>query len=304
MIAELNFLRDIVQPFLAFLADASAGLPIIGLLGLLIGRRGHANFCLAASRACLKLVLFLGISGLLLYPLSCYLVLSAMESGFTWLRIFMSLPGMPWFSAWLAWLLGYFLIIAAYLSSGNVNTLTNRFSFSEIKLPTIMLAFAAFCFASSFFLVTWPFAGMPAELSPQRVVVAVLRNAFRHWFTALSVAGALGLVTAPFMLAKIPHTQSEKDNTIRWCSIWAFGAAFPSALTNLGLLLGVLARGHASIFSIPGAYSQVIAISCGTLALFCWIWCFFKKVSSSLAWLAIALLLCKAYAPLINSFFS
>lgn len=303
MLIEFNFLRDIVQPFLALLVDASAGLPVLAVLGFLIGRRGHAKFCLAAGRQCLKLDLLLGLSGMLFYPLACWLLIQN-ENGLEWFAIFASPPGMPWFSAWLAWLAGYGLGFLAFASSCHVTTKDERLVFPEIKMPVLMGIFAAFCFAASFFLVTWPFAGIPAELSTQRVLVAISRNTLRHWFVALSCAGAVALALTPFILAKLPHSQVEKENTLRWCAIWAFGAALPSGLINLGLLLGILIRGSGSILAMPGAYAQLIAISCGTLAIFCWIWCFFRKTSGIIAWLALFLLLGKTYAHQINSFFS
>lgn len=302
MLIECNFLRDIIQPLLAVLVDASAGLPVLAILGLLIGRRGHANFCLDAFRQCLKLGLLLGLSGMLFYPISCYLLLYKNETGLAWLAIFASLPGMPWFSAWIAWLTGYCLVFLAFKSACRVTTRDDRFVFSEIKMPVLLGTIAALCLAASFFLVTWPFAGMPAELSTQRVLVAISRNTLRHWFAALSCAGAVTLACAPLILAKIRHSQTEKDNALRWCAVWAFGAALPSGLANLGLLIGILVRGHASVLAMPGAYAQIIAVSCGTLAILCWVWCFFRKSSGCISWLGFLLLLGKTYAPQLNSF--
>lgn len=299
MLPATYFLYELISRILAFFADGAAAMPVLAALGLMIGRRGHASFCIAGSGILLKLCIFLACAGLLYFPYSCYVTLLPYNPGSGWISALFSMAGMPWCSAWLAWGIGFAFAGAARMAVLHVKPGEDRFNFHAIKVPFLLMLGAAASFFASYFLGGWPFAGAPAELSGQRVLVAVLRNAFRHWFLALSTGGAIGLALAPLLLENMQASEEVKRQAQRWCALWACACAIPSCLQNWALFIGMLARGIPMAAQTQGALVQAIAISCATIALACWLFCLWKKRSGFMAWLGLLFLVLKycAFLP-------
>lgn len=283
--------------------DGAAAMPVLAALGLMIGRRGHAQFCRPGALRLLRLSLWLAPAGVIYFPLSCYFTLFPYKPGLNWIAAFFSLPGLPWLSAWLAWIAGCALLYAGLAALGHVRILNERLEFAQVKTAFLLTLAAAACFFATWFLNAWPFAGLPAELSLQRVLVAVSRNTFRHWFLALSTGGAIALALAPRYFRQLEATTQERAEALRWCALWAAAGAIPSCLQNLGIMLGLLGRAMPAAGGGPGAQAQIFAIACGALALAGWIFCFWKKRSGLVAWLALVLLALKYCSPWLASFF-
>lgn len=301
MLSASYYFYELILRILAFLADGASAMPLLGALGLLIGRRGHASFCAAGARLLLKLAIPLSFAGLIYFPCFCYVTLLPYNADASWIRAFFSLPGMPWLSSWLAWGAGCAFLQAVRLSGLHPRIIEDRFSFAAVRLPCLLMLAAAFCFFATYFLSGWPFAGAPAELSTQRVLVAVSRNAFRHWFLALSTGGAIALALAPSLLENTRADEALKGQALRWCALWAAACAIPSCLQNWAFLFGMFARSMPVAAEAQGLVTQTAAVLCASFALACWLFCLWKRRAGFPAWLGLALLLLKYCVPLLGA---
>lgn len=290
---------------LAFLLDGACGLSLPAAFALIFGRKGHAAFCASGSRSLLFLSLCAGISGIVYYPLSCFMVLAPYGNMGppSFLQSLFSPGGMPWFSAWLVWLAGLALLLAAFYQCGRlkIGAMADSFRMAQIRLPFYLALGGSLCFFSSFFLINWPFGGMPPELSTQRVLLAVGRNAFRHWFFAFAAGGAIALAFAPYCLSRINCDKIEKMNAARYCAMWAACGAIPACFTNWGLILGLLLRNGVLPQIQAGMHIQLLGLFCLTFAIACWLFCFWKKRAGLIAWLGLFFLFLRALAPLLRS---
>lgn len=282
---------------------AAAALPMLTALGLVFGRRGNGVFCLWGCSRMGGLSLVLSLAGPVCILANYILQMTALNASDLFAPFF-TRPAMNYSLTLLIWLMG---MACLYLGANNLNNdlaIACSRQIEEYELGSIKGAFWPLLLASGLFFITfmsshWPFGGFPAELSHQRVVMAVLRNAARSYFMALAPAGAFACVYAAWHAKRIPAADSGLlQSATRWCAFWAFVGYLPHCLQNLGILLGAGARANAFANPELGLYSQMLALALLFAGLACFAPILFrKKASASLAYAGLFLFFCAHVAP-------
>lgn len=291
-------------------ANAAATLPLMAALAILIGRRGHAAFCLAGARTLAGLALCLTAAWPLLVVTDAMVQLSLATQApltsrlaalFTRAGAGISLGVAAWVcGAGFLWLGRSACAAAAMrLSPG-----ADRYPARAVRAPLAALLAAAFCALCALALKNWPFAGPPPGMDLWRVAAVVGKHACRAYFTALTSGGAVGVA---LVAARAGGQEGRPDTTeitgaVRWCALWAVAGALPQLLERWGLTVGVWLRGSAA--PLPGnpraALIQVVALGLLTLAVAGWAALLVGRRPLRhlpLAWAALALLLLAVSAP-------
>lgn len=258
-----------LQLALGICQQASAGLPLLIILGLAAGRRGNGGFFLSGNRACLDLGLFLAFWGIFYFPtayLAEILAYGGTESPI-WQPFFAS-PGLPWAASMLAQTGGFIFLCAA--KYGMPKNLGEAYRLRDLRVPLIFCLCALFCLGATFFLINWPFAGYPPGLSGERVFQAVLKNSFRKYFTAFTPAGGVALAWALWKLKK-PASEANRLLACRWLAAWAFAGYLPWLLQTWAILIGVSLRGDFSGAGPDYLSWHIASISILSLALCFWL---------------------------------
>lgn len=263
-------------------ANASATLPFMAALALLLGRRGHASFCLAGAAALAGLGLFLSAAWPALVVGDALVQLSRaggataqtrLAAFFTPAGAGLSLSVVLWCAGALCAWLGRRACLqkAAALPPG-----VDSYRAGAIRVPLAALFAAAACALTAFALRNWPFAGLPPGLDAGRAAGAVIKYAFRAYFSALTSGGAVGLLLAAAVARRGafhgPLSAAEAVGGVRWCAVWAVAGCLPQILERWGVALGLLLRGGGP--PVPGnphaALFQLTAL--GLLSLACAAW--------------------------------
>lgn len=265
---------------------ASATLPVIAILTLIAGRRGNSQLCLTGGRLLLKSGFFLGVIGICSFPLA-YLgeMLSFGGEDNIW-QPFFALPGLPWSGSMTSQICGALLLGAACATMPA--QAAGQYNFKVFKTPVILSLLAAFAFAATFFLISWPFAGYPQGLSGERVFQAVFRNALNHYFMAFCPAGALSLllVFPKSALGGRELTASEKTLACRWLAVWAFIGYVPYLLQSWAILIGVSVRGNIGAAGPNYLGFHLLTLALLSLAVCLWLYQMLSK--KVCAWAGIA----------------
>lgn len=250
---------------------ASAGLPLIITLGLIAGRRGNARFFLYGGKLCLNLAIFLAIAGIFYFPVAYYREIASFnQSAATIWKPFLEAPGLPWSTSAGAQIAGVLLLAAArFLLPGKLG---DSYPLRELKWTLGCCLAAALCLGATCFLINWPFAGYPPELSGERVFQAVFRNAVGRFFNDFCPAGALGALLA----LCIPSRQglySAKDKIMacRWMCVWAFAGYLPWLLQSWAIFIGVSLRGNPAAFGTGYIASHALVLGILSFALALWL---------------------------------
>lgn len=276
---SLSVLADWLLSLLFLLANAEAALPVVLVLGLAAGRRGNAEFILSASARLARFVFAFSILPPLWYFLD-YLnqiapflrpennVLSPLltRAGAGWLAAILC-SSCALFCLWLA--VNTFAATASRLRIED-----DKYALAELKIPVLIFLLAGALYFLAFWLINWPFSGLPDGLSMERAFAAIGKNAARRYFASFSAAGALGLALA----VRFPFPDSASRLLgMRWMAFWAAAGYLPRLLTMCGLALG------ASLGNIRAPYDATFhAVGAGALlfALLCWsLILFWKKTS-------------------------
>lgn len=286
---------------LLFLVWIASALPFITALGLIIGRRGHAAFCLFGSRKLLGLALGLGIAAFFYFPASFLGVLLPYGAPGQILSSLFEPAALPWLLGSLAWLFALPLLPLARHALKRVGKPAEDFyAFAAIR-PAFMLCCAASAlFFMAMLLNKWPFAGLPQGLDMERAVMAIMRSSLREFFRALSPAGAVALLYCVWQFATTPRIfREEKAGAFRWFSFWAIAGCAPALLANWGLQLGSMAAGTNN--SMPGhAALYFYALVFQSLAVALWSWIIVRPEQKQWrATVALALTLCAWFWPLV-----
>lgn len=298
------FLQWLVA-FAGIFANAAAALPLVISLGLVAGRRGNANFCLLASARLLNMALAISVAGILFFAGTYVFQLFALNAQ-NILTLILQPASLPWVSSLCVWIVGMTLLFSARaalaLCASRGIVKADRYRLADLKIPLILCLGAALCFFATFLLVNWPFAGLPEGLSPDRAVMAIARNAARHYFMAFCPAGAIALVFA-FNTEKNFASPAQFGNSIRWLAAWAAAGCLPHVMQSWGLLIGVWTGGNS--LSAFGGYTlslwtHVGALCCLTVAMFCWLWLLLGKYRRpAIAWAALGLLVARESLPFV-----
>lgn len=286
-----------LQAFLRLLVYAAAGAPFIAALSLVIGRRGSANFCVAASALYLRPAFILGFLGPFYFVgdyLAQILPILAPESSL-WAPLFTP-PGFPWLTAALSWLCG---LVCVGFACSRLRALSafpdDKYALREVRAPFSLCLVAAAFYCASWWLQSWPFAGFPQGLPEDRVVMAVARHAMRLTFATLSPAAAIGLLYATLVFA--PKGKEERAS-IRWLAFWAIAGLLPQTVQDSGFSVGVLLGRSSQAVAPLGIAAQGLAALLAWGAIFAWVALFpGERTRRAFVWIGCAFLLARAWAP-------
>lgn len=273
------------------LVKGAAAMPLIIVMGLVFGRRGNGVFCLWGSSRLAGLAIFLSLAGPLCI-LGNYLLQMLAINARDYFTTFFSAPGLNYSLSLFIWLAGMALLFygARMLECALVKTPLDKhdqYELKNIKKIIWPLLLAATFFFATFITGHWPFAGFPAEISEERVVMAILRNAARTCFMAFAPAGALACAYAAQGMAKARNfNPGLLQAGIRWCALWAFVGYLPYCLQNLGIMLGAGARANAFNNQHLSLLPQIFALGLLLGGIACFALMLFKK--KSMGWLAYA----------------
>lgn len=277
-----NFLLYI-QQLLGFLLSGASAIPFLIALGLIIGRRGHAAFCLFGSRKAASLAIGLAWAGLFYFPLNYLMVVLPYGLQKSVLSSIFSPQGRPWLAAFLCWCAGIFILFLAAKSLRGLRLPSgcDRYQFRFIRGVFLLFGMASLAFLIALFLEHWPFAGLPEGMSAERAVLAIARNSMRRFFQAFSPAGALGLLYATWFF-KQPSSKKfseEKAGSLRWFAFWALAGAVPSLFISWGLQL--LAWNSSAAPGLGNSMGHLPGLLFQTLAIGGWVWIICRPGKSS-----------------------
>lgn len=292
---------------LAIPAQAAAALPLIITLGLIAGRRGNGRFCLQCNFSLLNFCLILAPAGALAVFWDLCLQIPPRDNFWDGLgKACADFAGLPYTTTLLAWLCGYLLLLLARFwppAPGLIDS-RDRLRMAPLKKTLALCLGATFCFFATFWLANWPFAGLPQGLEWDRAIMAIIRNAMRHYFVCFCPSGALALCYALDKFDKNPaFTPEQRRLGRRWLAVWAACGIFPGALTQWGLILGLALRGNLAGQLASGHAASFASLCCVSLAMICWISLIIAKSDRCyLAWAGLGLLIIRQSAPFIMKF--
>lgn len=270
------YLLIFLQKLLALALSASATLPLLFVMGLVIGRRGNARYCLefavpfasfAASLAALSALYFLCTYLAIVLPYN------------TDRAIFSALftkAGLPWLLASSCWLAGLILFLWARLALGRLAGCLelegDKYKLGQLKTPLICFLLAAAAFMLAFFCENWPFGGLPSGVSLERAGQAVLRYTMHRYFMAFSLAGASGLIFAYIFFQRRGATRTEfQSPTLRFFAFFAVAGLLPGLLQKWGFALGAL-LGNNITLGQKALGAQFIPLALQSCAFLLWVW--------------------------------
>lgn len=269
-------------------------LPVILALGLIAGRRGHGQFCLAWGEQQLKICRLLALFGFFWLPCAYVGQLVPYGGGAGQMLATLLTPaGMPWLTGFLLWLCGLGALGLVSLPAGTGSS-DDRYCFAYIRQPFCLL-FLAFCFFFVALLMPdWPGAGLPAGLGWDRALPAIFRHAMHACFAALCPAGALSLVLIQLRpyAAILANQPAEFGVGIRWLAFWAAMGYLPGSLQTLGISIGMLVAGHPASLAPAFAAQLAGSIFLG-FGILLWFWQLFSRRPQF--WLALVGLLCLCF---------
>lgn len=285
---------------LELVCNAIAASPLIIACGLLAGRRANSDLALKGNLFFGKIAAYTGFIPALYFAISFIIQVRALPiQPQSLLSLAFSPPGMPWTSSAIIACCAWVTLILALGSLRNVLFIegTGLYSFHSVKKPILLYLASACLFLLSFFLSSYPFAGLPQGLSFGKALFAITRHAGRQFFMALSPAGALAVLTAFIFFKNSELTPEVKRICIRWTSLWAAMGYIPYLVQAWGLLIGISLRsaGPASV----GLSLQIANLALCTASTGCWAYLFFKPAPKAAIAIAGALfLLLRPFLPL------
>lgn len=286
------------------ICGAAIAMPMITALGLIVGRRGNAAFCLLGANCLFKLCLGLGILGIFHFPVSYLAAVAGLNiTGSIWSLLLIP-AGYSYWSAAIAWFCAVVCLFAAdrkFKSICQADSLRdNKYLFAFIKWPFVFLLATSAFYLTSLCLENWPFGGLPKELSWDRAFMAILRHSIHRYFMDFCPAGAIALLFAPYWLAApyfLPFREEGRRGK-RWLALWAFAGCLPYCVQTWGLVIGLCLRGNLAGNLAAGLDLQIASLACLTLGIVCWgVILLHKNAPSWLAWCGFAFLLLRDSAP-------
>lgn len=290
-----------LQQLVGFLLSGASAMPFLIALGLIIGRRGHAYFCLLGSRKISRLAIGLAWAGIFYFPLNYLAVVLPYGFNKSILSSILLPQGRPWLVATLCCFAGIFSL---YLATATLKGLRlppgdDRYQFRFIRNIFLLYSLSSLAFLIALFMEHWPFAGLPEGMSVERAAMAIARNSLRRFFQAFSPAGAFALLYAAWIFAQpaLKKFSHEKSAALRWFAFWAVAGAAPNLFISWALQL--LSRGRTAAPGL-GGMPVLPGLLFQTLAIAIWVWVIWRPAKSS--WrlvLAFILTLFSSYWPLL-----
>lgn len=270
------------ESLLAIAANATATLPFMAVLTLILGRRGHAPFCLYGAKELASLALWLAPAwpALIITDTLMQLVQAKATLSLALISVFFTSAGMGISLSLLLWLVGVLCIIYALRACSLKRLLLppekDSYRAKDMTAPLTALLLACACALAAFALKNWPFAGLPPGMDLWRVAGAIGKHSFRAYFAAMSAGGAIALLLACVQAhnkkSQGSFTSAELAGSVRWCAAFAVAGCLPQLLERWGLALGLWLRGGATI--LPGepraSLFQLAALFLLSLALAAW----------------------------------
>ncbi len=227
-------------------AQAASTLPLLACLTLLIGRRGHAGLCTAGARALAWAALILSPAGLLVIAGDFALIVMRLRSMGQNVAIPSPFePGMLTFTA-SALLWGAGMLLTAVLCAGPFRRVPADADAAPPQKAAVRLSLAAaLVFFATYATAIWPFAGMPEGMTHLQAAGLVLRDSLHRWFFALCPAGVFAALVLWARRAALDALEKDGDvrnGAARWCALWPIAGGLPHALSEWGMVLGMLLR--------------------------------------------------------------
>lgn len=265
--------HPLLSALLQFGRDAAAALPMIVMLSLISGRRGHGAFCLAGGRSLTILDIILSVFGLA--ALCCqllYVILLLDNAGYTssdyplWSPLLL-----PYSLASLLWLLGMSLLwlLLRLFSSTSLpaRPTEDRYPLAQIKKQIWICCLTSLCFFATYVSQVWPFSSLPEGMTLGQAASAILRDRAHYFFSTLAPAGAFALLSLPLARQHMSCFTDQRLWTyaVRWCALWAVAGYIPFWLNTGATCLGYALRGSADLTE-----SLLLLLLPLTGAILCW----------------------------------
>lgn len=271
---------------LDFAMQGATTLPLIMILALAMGRKENGAFCLFATLRLGYFTLWLSFTGPAYFTCS-YLYTMIGMGNHHFLDTFFLPAAMNYSISLLAWLAGMFLFYLAWINlreaSARFGKHIDRYDLKTIKFAVMFLILSGFCYFMTFIIIHWPFAGYPASLTRERVIMAILRNGARNWFMALAPAGVLASIFAVWKGNEQTGIATDTiTGSIRWCAFWAFIGYLPVTLQNTGILIGASAGAYKNF--VAGYYALITGVMLTLCGMACFALLLLRKKTP--AWFA------------------
>ena len=265
---------------------------------MIAGRRGNARDCLSGGLCLLCLAQGLAAGGPIWFAGSYWQQMLAFNTSIRQMLAPLLMPAaLGWSLSLLVWLAGW---LGCFLAAGSVraalsNLAAENYRLSQIRLPLILSLCSAGLFFATFILIHWPFAGLPENIGWDRVIMAIWRNATSNYFLALSNAGILALLALIWLKTRL--SRAFAPIATRWLAFWGLAGVLPHALTRWGYALNASRAGG---IAAQGVKFQVSSLALLTAAgLCCAVLLWRPRLLMPLAWASFALLLARAFLPLV-----
>ena len=176
-------------------ANAAATLPFMAALTLILGRRGHAAFCLRGAGALAGLALWLAAAWpvLVLGDALVRLSLTGDAPLMTRLMALLEPAGLGISASVAAWLAGTALVWSGRRACAAARAAlppgADSYRVPAVGMPLAALLAGSFCALAAFALRDWPFAGLPPGMDLWRAAAAVGKHACRSYFMAFASGG-------------------------------------------------------------------------------------------------------------------
>ncbi len=200
--------------------ESALVLPVMVLLCLGLGRRSQRGAMARAGRLFLTIGLVTGLLGALQVAAHGWINLVALPDALPSLD---PLPFQPWEPAWLATTCAFLSQLGGVAllllcrraalpvwgtASAGMDEATARGMERRAMVACFIALLAFACLAGSYMVRSWPFLGLPEQMTQETVLQVLARHTWSTVCAALMPAGALAVLT--FFLSLPPMTARQK----------------------------------------------------------------------------------------------
>jgi len=252
---ELHIVQRLFESLLHFCRDAAAAMPLMIVLSLVMGRRGHGAFCLSGARVLSMLCITLACLGLLLPGCQLLHIITLLQDAGHSREAYplwspLMLPYSLGLTLWLSGLLCCVLLLRCFSARQMTASVADGSYAMTIFRPQLWLcALACLSFFASYVVQVWPFASLPEGMSLGQAASAIIRDRAHHYFSALAPAGAVALFCLPLARKRLKAFSEPTlwEKAARWCALWAVAGYIPFWLNLSATCLGYALRGGADL---------------------------------------------------------
>lgn len=200
--------------------ESALVLPVMVLICFLLGRRNQRIPMAHAGRLFLATGLVTGLFGALTVAGQGYVSLQAIPAAMDKL---VPVPFEPFARPWLAtttgflsWIFGLVLMVSCWLFAKpcfstacvEMDEKTEKAMQTRAIFASTAALAAFFCFGASMILRSWPFLGLPEQMTQEVVMQVLMKNTWQTACSAFMPAGALSVLT--FFLQLPARTRQER----------------------------------------------------------------------------------------------